>query len=234
MNPNTIQGPHQLVFELPHRQALGAEDFLVSGSNGGAVEFVDRWPDWAVPSQMLVGPEGSGKTHLAHVWQLRSGASCVEASHISDEVVSNFERLKALVVENADRGIRDERVLFHLLNMTRERGFHLLLTSRALPGEIPVSLPDLRSRLRAIPVVRIGPPDEALLKSVLVKLFADRQLAVEPHVIDYIGLHLERSMAAAGRVVAGADRLSLALGRKVTRAVAAEALRQLSNDEVSD
>ena len=234
MNANTALGPHQLVLELPHRQALGAEDFLVSGSNGSAVEFVDRWPDWSVPSTMLAGPEGSGKSHLAHVWQLRSGAGYIEASRISDQTVAEFEGMKGMVVENIDRGIGDERVLFHLLNMTRERGFHLLLTSRLLPGDIPVALPDLRSRLRAIPVVPIGPPDEALLKSVLVKLFADRQLSVEPHVIDYLGLHLERSMAAAGRVVAGADRLSLALGRKVTRAIAAESLRQLSNDTPSD
>lgn len=230
MNPNSALDPNQLVLELPHRQALGAEDFLVSGSNRAAVSFVDSWPDWAPSCVLLAGPEGAGKSHLAHVWQLRSGARSIDAPKLGDEAVGEFETAKAMVVEDADRGVGDERVLFHLLNLSREKGFHLLITSRSLPGEIAASLPDLRSRLRAIPVIGIEPPDEALLKSVLVKLFADRQLTVEPHVIDYIGLHIERSMAAAGRVVAGADRLSLALGRKVTRAVAAEALRQLTDE----
>ena len=229
MNANADQAPNQLAFELPHRQALGAEDFLVSRSNEAAVAFVDGWPRWPNPTVMVAGPQDSGKSHLAHVWQLRSGAPIVQAASVGDAHVAEFVDQKAMVVEDVDRGASDERVLFHLLNLARERGLSLLLTSRALPGEIAIDLPDLRSRLRAMPVVRIEAPDEALLKSVLVKLFADRQVTVEPHVIDHIALHMERSMAAAGQVVAEADRLSLALGRRVSRAVAAEALRIVGN-----
>jgi chromosomal replication initiation ATPase DnaA len=103
----------------------------------------------------------------------------------------------------------------------------MLLTSRKAPGEISIGLPDLRSRLRALPIVRIEAPDEGLLKAVLVKLFADRQLQVEPHVVAFLALHMERSMEAASRVVAATDHLSLAMRRKVTRAVAAEALASL-------
>ncbi len=100
----------------------------------------------------------------------------------------------------------------------------MLLTSRKAPGEISITLPDLRSRLRALPLLRIDAPDEGLLKAVLVKLFADRQLAVEPHVVAYLALHMERSMEAASQVVEATDRLSLAMQRKVTRAIAADAL----------
>jgi chromosomal replication initiation ATPase DnaA len=92
------------------------------------------------------------------------------------------------------------------------------------PGELDVRLPDLRSRLRALPVVAISPPDEALLKGVLVKHFADRQLAVEPRVVTYIALHMEQSMAAAASIVAEIDRAAMASHRKVTRALAAEVL----------
>jgi chromosomal replication initiation ATPase DnaA len=216
--------PEQLVLELPHRQALGAEDFLVSRSNAAAVELVDAWPSWSHPAALVVGPQGSGKSHLAHVWRLRSGAERVVAASLDETAVAGLERARALVVEDVDRGVGNERTLFHLLNLAREKGSSILLTARSAPGEVEIALPDLRSRLRALPLVIIESPDEALLRAVLVKLFADRQLAVEPHVVAYLALHMERSMEAASRVVAAADRLSLAARRKVTRAIAAEAL----------
>ena len=131
-------------------------------------------------------------------------------------------------MEDLHAGIANERVLFHLLNLVRERKLSMLLTSRIPPGELKVELPDLRSRLRALPVVAIANPDEALLKAVLVKQFADRQLTVEPHVVNHIALHMEQSMQAAATVVAEIDRTAMSTHRKVTRALAAEVLaRQL-------
>lgn len=219
--------PRQLVFDLAHRQALGAEDFLVSSSNDAAVEMVDRWPDWPHPAAIVAGPQGSGKSHLANVWRLRSGAGLVNAAELDDAHVAALQPGAALVVEDLDRGLADEKVLFHLLNRARESKLSVLLTSRTPPGEQEFRVPDLRSRLRALPIVQVQPPDEALLKAVLVKLFADRQLNVEPPVIDYLSLRMERSMAAANRIVAAIDRLALATHRKVTRPLAAEALASL-------
>jgi chromosomal replication initiation ATPase DnaA len=219
--------PRQLVFDLAHRQALGAEDFLVSSSNDAAVEMVDRWPDWPHPAAIVAGPQGSGKSHLANVWRLRSGAGLVTAAELDDAHVAALEPGAAIVVEDLDRGLADERALFHLLNRARESKLSVLLTSRTPPGEQEFRVPDLRSRLRALPIVQVQPPDEALLKAVLVKLFSDRQLNVEPPVIDYLSLRMERSMAAANRIVAAIDRLALATHRKVTRPLAAEALASL-------
>lgn len=216
--------PEQLVLELPHRQAQEAHDFLVSRSNTAAVEVVDGWPAWPLPAVLVVGPAGAGKSHLANVWRLRSHADVVQASALGEAAIPVFEARRALVVEDIDRGVGREQILFHLLNLAREKSGWLLLTSRSAPGDIDVALPDLRSRLRAIPPVSIEKPDEALLRSVLVKLFSDRQLAVEPHVISYLALHMDRSMEAATRVVDVCDRLSLAMQRKVTRAIAAEGL----------
>ncbi len=132
----TSREPEQLVLDLPHRQALGAEDFLVSSSNRASVDLVDSWPAWSHPAAIVAGPERSGKSHLVHVWQLRSKAEIVSAASISDASVALFERVPALAVEDIDRGIADERVLFHLLNLAREKKRSILLTSRALPGEI--------------------------------------------------------------------------------------------------
>jgi chromosomal replication initiation ATPase DnaA len=226
--------PAQLVLELPHRQALGAEDFLVSSSNAAALQLIDAWPGWTAPAAFVVGPEGSGKSHLAHVWRMRSGARVVGAAALDDAAIGELEAASALVIEDIDRGLGSERALFHLLNLAREERFSILLTARKAPGEIAVTLPDLRSRLRAVPVARIEAPDDALLKAVLVKLFADRQLMVEPQLVSYLALHVERSLAGAARVVAAADRLSLSRQRKVTKAIAAEALELGARGEVGE
>jgi chromosomal replication initiation ATPase DnaA len=220
----SVDEPRQFVLDLSHRPALGEEDFLVSSSNAAAVDLIDRWPDWALASALVAGPLGSGKSHLAHVWRLRSGAPVVPAHDIGEDTIHLLQSRRALAVEDLDRGIAEERVLFHLLNIAREQKLSVLLTSACLPGALSVALPDLRSRLRALPVVAIERPDEALIKAVMVKLFADRQIAIEPHVVEHIVRRMERSMAAAGAIVGEIDRRALALHRKVTRALASEVL----------
>lgn len=223
--------PEQLALALPHLAALGAEDFLVSQSNAQAAALIEAWPRWPAPSIAVIGPHGAGKTHLANVWRSKSGASVIAGSDLTDRAVPAFEQGRALVVEDIDRGIASERILFHILNLAREHRLGLMITARTAPGELEIALPDLRSRLRALPIAVIEAPDEVLLKAVLVKLFADRQLNVEPHVVNFLALHLERSMEALGRVVAETDRLALARQRKVTRALAQEALEALGSRE---
>jgi len=225
-----MHGPRQLTLDLPHRAALAAEDFLVSRCNAAAVAYVDRWPDWPHPSVLIAGPEGSGKSHLANVWRLRTSAERITAAALGDTAVASIEASGALLVEDLERGLSEEKVLFHLLNLARERRHSILLTSRLAPAELAVHLPDLSSRLKALPMIRIDSPDEALLRAVLVKLFTDRQLAVEPQIVSYVALHMERSMAMAARVVEKMDALALATHRKVTRALAAEALAALDGE----
>lgn len=216
--------PRQLAFDIPHRPALGAEDFLVSNSNEAAVALVDRWPDWPAGAAVIAGPAGSGKSHLANVWRMRSNAEVLAASAITEPAVPKLASAGALVIEDLDRGAGSEQALFHLLNLVREQRLAILLTTAIDPGDLSIRLPDLRSRLRALAVARIEPPDDALLRAVLVKLFADRQLTVDPGIIGYMLVRMERSMDAAQRLVAEVDRLALAMQRGVTRAVASAAL----------
>jgi chromosomal replication initiation ATPase DnaA len=217
----------QLVLDLGYRTALGAEDFLVGQSNASAVALIDAWPDWPALSAVVAGPPCSGKTHLAHVWQLRSGAPIVSAAALSEATVTLLEHTGALVVEDLDAGIACERTLFHLLNLSREHRAGLLLTSAVPPGDLAVTLPDLRSRLRAAAAVAIAAPDDGLLRAVLVKHFTDRQLTVDPNVIAWLLRNMDRTMAEAARVVEVMDRLALSSHRKVTRPLAAEALARL-------
>ena len=219
----------QLVFDLPHRSALGLEDFMVSASNQAAVRVIDSWPSWPHPSMVLVGPEGSGKTHLANVWRLAAVAEIVPAADLADG--KTLTEARTIVVEDADRGIGSERALFHLMNLAREHGGNLLITGRTPPGDWTVTLPDLRSRLRACPAIPLGAPDESLLGLVLVKLLHDRQLPATPAAVAYLSRHLDRSMAAAIAVVSAIDKLLWDKPSEITRDVARRALAAIGKTD---
>lgn len=214
----------QLVFELPHRAAQGADDFLVSACNATAVRLIDAWPEWTNPAYAIVGPAGSGKSHLANVWRLSSGARRFGAGDVREGDLDAIVEGRALVVEDADRAEIADHALFHLINLCKERRVGLLLTARQAPVDWPVELPDLASRLRSIPAVTIGSPDDDLLRAVLLKQFADRQLDVAPQVIAYLAARMERSMDEAGRIVDRLDRAALEAQRKITRQFAREVL----------
>lgn len=209
-------GSRQLALDLGHRPALGGDDFLVAPCNAAALDWLDRWPDWPAPALVVHGAPGSGKTHLAHVFAARTAATVVAASKLRrDDPPRLLVAGGALAVEDADRGV-DEVALFHLYNLAKEMGTLLLLTARQPSGRWPVALPDLASRLRAVPNVAILPPDDALLAGVLLKLFADRQLRVGQEVVAYLLARTERSFDAVRRVVAALDVAALAQRREIT------------------
>lgn len=219
--------PRQLVFDMPHRDALGMEDFFVSQSNAQAVSLVDSWPDWPVRAAVIAGPPGSGKSHLVNVWKAKSSALVVPARDIAVAGIPDLAAASVLAVEDLDKGPIDEQALFHLLNLVREQKLFVLFTSATRPGDLGIRLPDFSSRLKALPLAEINAPDDALLSAVLVKLFTDRQLAVDPAVIGYCLVRMERSMDAARQLVAEIDTLALTMQRAVTRAIAGKALDKL-------
>lgn len=214
----------QLTLDLPHRAALGAEDFLVSDCNIAAVKLVDSWPKWQESAGLLIGPPSSGKTHLARVWQARSGARLLDAKMLDTKFIDEVREGTPLVVEDADSSAYDERALFHLLNLAREKQLFVLLSARGAPSRWTISLPDLASRLKAVPIVEIRAPDDALLRMVMLKHFADRQLDVDPKVLEFLALHVDRSLQAAAAAVEAVDRLALGTGRKINRQLVVEAL----------
>jgi DnaA regulatory inactivator Hda len=205
----------QMPLPLGHRTALGREDFLVAPSNEEAVAWLDRWPNWPAPALLLVGPSGSGKSHLAHVFASRAGAEVIDLQ--PGEVLDPptvLDRVSALVIDDADRTV-DDVTLFHLYNLAKERQASLLLTCSQPPSRW-VELPDLRSRLMAAPLVSIGPPDDTVMGALLIKMFSDRQIKVSVEVISYLLRHMERSHAAARLVVEAADQRSLARQKPIT------------------
>ena len=218
-------GPRQLALRLDHTESFARDDFLGGPSNAAALKLIDDWPDWPSRIVVLVGPEGSGKSHLATIWAEQAGARRISARALANANVPASLATGALVVEDAAEAAFEETAMFHLLNLAREEAVYVLLTARLPPAGWTVRTPDLASRLKALPVVALAPPDDALLRAILVKLFADRQLHVEEGLIGYLVTRIERSFAAARAVVTKLDTEALRQKRPLTRALAADLLR---------
>ncbi len=218
--------PRQLAFALPHAESLTRDNFLEGPANAAALTLVDAWPEWPNRTMLLVGPEGSGKSHLAAIWAEQAGARSTSVHALTAANVPAELATGALVVEDLRAAAFDERALFHLLNLAREDEASILITARLPPSAIEIELRDLRSRLRAVPIVSLLPPDDHLFRALIVKFCADRQLAVDEQVVGYLVTRLERSYATARQASELWDREGLRLGRPVTRALAAELLRQ--------
>ncbi len=201
----------QLPFDLPPRNAMGAADFVTSGSNEAALRLIEAWPDWPGPVLSIHGPAGCGKTHLGHVFQAKTGDKALFFDR-----PGSLPELPEKPILILDEPALDETAFFHLLNRVKSEGGFLLILAREAPARWKVSLPDLASRLKAIPSVEVAPPDDALLAAVLAKHFADRQINVAPDVIDYLLKHIERSFAAAAEIAERLDRAALVEGRAIT------------------
>jgi chromosomal replication initiation ATPase DnaA len=233
----------QLVFDLAAPPALGREDFFVSGANRLAADMLARPDSWPQGKLILTGPEGSGKSHLARIWAADRAAATIRAtSRAGTAAAPHTGRIPDAgripdgahaLVEDADRVAGDaaaETALFHLHNRVLATGGRLLLTARTPPRDWGIRLPDLASRMEATARAALNPPDDALLAAVMVKLFADRQIAIAPNVVAYLVPRIDRSFAALHALVARLDRLSLASGRAITRALAAGMLASLPAD----
>ena len=218
-------GPRQLVLALDHAVSFAREDFLHGPSNATALKLIERWPDWPDRIMAIVGPQGSGKSHLAAIWAEAAGARVLAAKLLPQIDLPVALSTGALAVEDLEPAGLDECALFHLLNLAREEGANLLLTARSAPAGFPVTIRDLASRLRALPVVSVKPPDDVLLRSLIVKLAADRQLAVDEPLVNYLANRIERSFAAAHAAVVRLDEEAMRQHRPVTRALAAELFR---------
>jgi chromosomal replication initiation ATPase DnaA len=225
--PGTTK-PRQIPLALGHKPALSRDDLVVTPANAEAVSLVDRWPDWPSAVVVLAGPAGSGKSHLASIWREWSGASSLPADRLGG--MAGAPAGPVLVDGIGDKPF-DEAALFHLVNTVRSGGTHLLLTSRRFPLAWGARLPDLVSRLRVATTVEVHEPDDALLEGVIAKLFADRQVEVELHVISYLARRIERSVATAIDVVDRLDRAALEEKSRITRPLAARIVSALDEGQ---
>ena len=210
--------PAQLRLSLERGPDHAPSTFVVSDSNALAVRTLESWPDWRGGALALVGPPGSGKSHLAAIWRRRVGAACLDAGDADIQ-----HHTGPLLIEDADAEAPEE-MLFHLLNQASRPGGGLLLTSRQSPGRWTASLPDLRSRLNALPVAQLEEPDDTVLSAMLDKFFRERNIRAGEDVLGYLVRRIERSAESAMDVVARLDEAAYAQGRELSRNFASKVL----------
>jgi chromosomal replication initiation ATPase DnaA len=218
----------QLTFRWPHSPSFAREDFLPAPSNLEALKAIQLWPNWAGRMLMLVGPEGAGKSHLGAIWARAAGATSLIGEELDEQSLEACAGASAVLIDDADRASGAEALFFHLINAGLQNNVWLLLTSRTAPDAWGLNTPDLLSRLRLAPIASLAAPDIELTEAVLFKLFSDRQLQVEAHVIAYIALRIERSLGAARELVEMLDNEALTQGRRITRTMASDALREIA------
>lgn len=216
----------QLTFDWPTGVALGPEDFFVADANRTAYAMLSDPARWPLGKLVLTGPEGSGKSHLARVFAASRDATVLSA----EALPTNLHPQTATVVEDLDRlPALAQEAMFHLHNHLAAHRLPLLMTARTLPARWDIALPDLASRMQATTPASIDAPDDALLQALLMKLFADRQLTLTPEVAAYLLPRIERSFAAAQRIVADLDTAALAEKRAITVRLAAQVLDKQDN-----
>ena len=228
--------PRQFRLPLTVPPRWDRESFAASPTNAEALESLDAWPAWPDGRLALVGPAGTGKTHLARDWARRVGAVVVEAASTGGAPLDLAAlRGRPLLVEDADRradgGLVDDETLFHLINMAGVDGGSLLLTGRLAPVAWEAGVPDLRSRLNALTVARIEEPDDLVLEAVLRRGFEAAGIRPATDLYPYLMARLPRSAPAALAAVAALDEASIEQGREVNRALALAVLDFGGDDE---
>ncbi|MDR1026151.1 MAG: hypothetical protein LBL47_02005 [Lactobacillus sp.] len=227
----------QLAINFSHIPCLGREDFMVAKCNIEAVSILDNWPNWPFFAICIYGNAGCGKTHLANVFSNHISTitnypyriPVIQAKDITLETPHKlFQEHNCLIVENLDDNI-DQEAMFHLYNLYRNEGGFVLFTSHQAPARLNITLPDLRSRLNAVPAIEIKEPDDELLSALVVKLFTDRQIMISPEVMGYIVKNMQRSFSYALKLVVEIDNISLSLKRAISIPIVKEAFDSLDN-----
>ena len=216
--------PMQLVMPFARSVSYATEDFIRGSANEEALSWIERWPDWPYSLLYISGPKGCGKTHLAHLFARHAKATLIDPSRVGTATADQLLTGNHCWVLDGVEEVRDQAALAQLINHVRARGDYLVITAQVAPPSLSFTLPDLRSRLLALPTATLGAPDDALLMGVLIKQFADRQLRIAPEVLKFAAGQLERSYEAVQQFARAMDRLSLARGRAITIPLVREAL----------
>ena len=214
-----MKNSKQLYFEMPNKKALGIEDYIITDSNNFAFDLIVKILKGETDFGLISGPPYSGKTHLSKI--LIKNARNYKTLYFDRDYQNILDRLETsdiLILENIDKVKHDksEQDLFHIINFSKENNKKLLMTSRKPISEIDLNLEDLKSRLNSILEAKIKEPDDQLMKLILIKILNDKQLKINPNVIDFLVSRLERSYESINLFIEKIDMFSLEKSKKIT------------------
>jgi len=205
----------QLPLDLESGDRYTRDRFIVTTELAAIIGVLQHPDQWLSPHLILLGPPGSGKTHLGHIFAAQTHGRFLTAEETHHLDFATLEPV-SYVVDDADRASED--ALFHLFNHVQKTGKPLVLLTENQPIAWNVQLPDLSSRLGAMRIITLPEPDEDLLVAILNKLFAQRAISPSPDFIDYIVRRMDRSVSAAQKIVTELEHY--ANGRAFNRALA--------------
>ena len=214
-----MKNSKQLYFEMPNKKALGIEDYIITESNNFAFDLIVKMAKGEISFGLISGPPYSGKTHLSKI--LIKNARNYKTLYFDRDyqnLLNRFEDSDFFILENIDNVKHDkfEEKLFHIINLAKENNKKLLMTSRKPISEIDLNLEDLKSRLNSILEAKIKEPDDQLMELLLIKIFNDKQLKINPNIIDFLVSRLERSYESINLFIEKIDKFSLEKGKKIT------------------
>ena len=206
------------------------ETLVVGEANRDAARLLTEWRAWPRGALALVGPRGSGKTHLALAWALEAGARHLSAAADAEEGAATFrESAGRIIIDNA-HGARNEAMLWRVLDLSAAQGGAVLLVGASPPATWTVALPDLRSRLAALPVALLKEPDEALMAVVLRRICREQFIQLSDDAAQYLVRRLPRTFAAAQAWAAALDQELVRGAKPVSMAGARRALQKARLD----
>ena len=222
--------PSQSAFNLALSPALSRDDFLVDASNENALGLIDRWPDWPHHALLIWGPAGAGKTHLLEIWRRKAAPSAPPPASLRQALRALREGRPAALDDAESMALQDEETFLHSLDMALSAKTPLLMTARRAPGRWMTSLPDLASRIRALPAIAIQWPSERLLRAIFIKIFLDRQRAVPENVVSYLLRRIGRAPDQIRKAALMLDRLAEEEMRPVSLSLARQVAAHLASD----
>jgi len=217
------------ILEFDFKPSYCEADFIIAGSNSNLWDLLQDVANWPDNRFILVGPEYSGKTHLARIWEIKNNAHCFEAEEFTVVEYAKLPSTKSIVLENLERlcGNREqEEDLFQFCDTVSKENRKFLITSSIDPKELEFIKPDLRSRLLGTRVGKINQPDAKLLSILYNKLFSDKQISYTPDLIQYLVKNSERSFSAAHRMVENLDKMSLINRKPVSKKMIRELIKE--------
>ena len=205
----------QLIFKFPFSKKYYEQDFFVSNNNFSAFKLVESWPTWPGKWLNIFGETGSGKTHLAKILEKRiKKIKLVDSKDVDDDIIQSLIKLDCLIIDNFSNNI-DEKLLYSILNQSKQLDNYLLINSNESLKNINFELKDLSSRVNSFLYIGIELPDDDLLKVIISKTLSDKQISINPKILDYIINNVERSYEKMFKFLKDVDELSLSTGKSI-------------------